>query len=140
MIALVVLAAALFCVWLPKEARMRFALVAFGSLPVAWLLARAAGMLFGHEQPFAVLGFEPLVPHDVDNSFPSDHTALGFALGGSVFFYHRAAGMVLIVATMLVGASRVAAGLHYPVDIVVGAIIGIVAACGARVVICRFVQ
>lgn len=98
------------------------------SLPLAYFLARVMGMFYAHEQPFAVYGFEPLWPHVVDNSFPSDHVALGGALATAVLFFKRRLGLLLWLLVASVGLLRVVAGLHYSIDIVGGAIAGALAA------------
>ncbi len=97
------------------------------ALPLTYLLSRVAGMFFSHEQPFAVLGFEPLIPHEIDNSFPSDHTALTAALSTAVFLSNQKLGIVLWALTLGIGLMRMFAGLHWSVDIMVGAALGAIA-------------
>lgn len=113
-------AAAVVC---NKERRLTLGLVALIALPLAYALARAAGMLFAHPQPFAALGFEPLVPHEVDNSFPSDHTLIAGVFASVAFLADKRFGLVLWALTLLVGTARVAAGLHWPVDIAAAALV-----------------
>lgn len=104
------------------------AIVTLLVLPVAWALARLAGMLISHEQPFAAGGFEPLLPHEVDNSFPSDHAALVGALAGVATLYNRALGILLWMLALGTGVARILAGLHYPQDVVAGLLIGLISA------------
>jgi membrane-associated phospholipid phosphatase len=94
------------------------------------------GLFYFHEQPFAVYGFEPLWPHAVDNSFPSDHVALGGALATAVLFLNRPLGLFLWLLVLAIGLLRVIAGLHYPVDIVGGAVAGILAGILSYAVAC----
>ena len=103
------------------------------SVPLAYLLARLMGLFYSHEQPFAVYGFEPLIPHAIDNSFPSDHVALGGAIATSVLFLHRRLGLLVWLLVVSVGLLRVVAGLHYPLDIVGGVCAGILAGMAAYV-------
>lgn len=123
---------------LAREQRVRLLLAALGALAIAYALARVVGVFFQHEQPFAAEGYTPLIPHAVDNSFPSDHSALGAALAGVAWFFNRRLGYALAVAAVLVGAARVAAGLHYPVDVVVGLLLGVSAAYLAHWLAMRF--
>lgn len=58
-------------------------------------------------------------------SFPSDHTAFAVTLSVVTFIYNKRLGIFYFVFAVLIGVSRVLANVHYPVDIVGGAILGI---------------
>lgn len=133
-----ILAGAAAAAYVRKEWRTKLLLRALVALPLAYGLARLAGILYGHSQPFAELGFEPLVPHETDNSFPSDHTAFGAALSSLVFLADRRLGIILWLLTLCVGAARVAAGLHWTIDIFAAAIIGLLAALVAHAALSKF--
>jgi len=61
------------------------------------------------------------------SSFPSDHAALFFTLAIGVFFISRRLGIfALIYTTLFICLPRIYLGLHFPTDIVAGAIIGII--------------
>jgi undecaprenyl-diphosphatase len=62
-----------------------------------------------------------------DPSFPSNSMAVGFALATSVIRVNRQFGISMGVIAVLMGASRVYAGVHFPADIIAGAGIGILA-------------
>jgi undecaprenyl-diphosphatase len=69
------------------------------------------------------------IPMDGWSSFPSDHAALFFAIAVGLFAVSRGVGIVaLLYATFFVGLPRVILGLHYPSDVVAGAVIGATAA------------
>jgi len=57
-------------------------------------------------------------------SFPSGHTLHAIAFTTIAIDFYPALGWLLIPFTMLVALSRVVLGLHYPSDVLVGAIIG----------------
>ena len=65
---------------------------------------------------------------EVSYSFPSGHATFFFALSTGIFFYHRKLGILFYVSTVCMVIGRVISGIHYPSDIVAGAIIGII--CG----------
>ena len=123
---LFVMAIAMAAYWLlsPRANKIELALAALLALPLAYGLSRLAGMLFSHAQPFSVYGYEPLIPHEVDNSFPSDHSAAAGVLAGLASLYNRGLGILMWVLAVAVGAGRVLSGLHYPVDAVVGLVLG----------------
>ena len=59
-------------------------------------------------------------------SFPSDHAALFFALALGVFLVYRKAGVfALAYAALGISLPRIYIGLHYPTDILAGALLGL---------------
>ena len=72
------------------------------------------------------------------SSFPSGHTTSAFALATvfAIHFRKKYKSMLLLVAAALVGYSRIYLAQHFPVDVLVGACIGIVFAT-ASVVLSR---
>ena len=107
------------------ERRRRLTYMLAIALPLGYALARLAGLFFAHNQPFAMDGFEPLIPHAIDNSFPSDHVLIGGVFASLAFLADRKVGLVLWALTLLVGLSRMLAGLHWGVDIAAAALFAI---------------
>lgn len=61
------------------------------------------------------------------SSFPSSHTYICFAVAVSTILYgHKRLGSALLAIALLVAISRIGAGLHYPSDIIGGALLGTV--------------
>lgn len=69
-----------------------------------------------------------LIHHARDAGFPSDHATGTFALAMGVWLFDRAIGSVLLVIAAAISFARVYVGVHYPGDVVGGALIGIAAA------------
>lgn len=85
---------------------------------------KIAGALRFETRPFLAEHVHPLVAHAPDNAFPSDHlAACGLAV---VYLWPRskAASLVALAFAAAIGAARVLAHLHWPVDIVAGFLIG----------------
>jgi len=76
----------------------------------------------------------PLVylPHTA--SFPSGHAASSFACAATIarFAPRRAIAVALYVLAALISYSRVYVGVHYPLDVIAGAILGLLVARALR--------
>jgi undecaprenyl-diphosphatase len=85
-------------------------------------------MIFHRARPYVVLeNVRKLVVENTDYaSFPSGHAAIFFAIAAAIFFFNRKLGIFTFIVAILVGLSRIYVGVHWPIDIVAGAIIGIV--------------
>lgn len=59
-------------------------------------------------------------------SFPSGHACFYFALSTIIYFYNKRLGIAFYIFSLLIVFSRVFVGIHWPLDILVGAIIGII--------------
>jgi membrane-associated phospholipid phosphatase len=68
----------------------------------------------------------PISPnYELWSSFPSDTAALFFALGVGVFILWRGAGILFLIYTSLwICLPRLFLGLHYPSDLIAGAVVG----------------
>jgi len=58
-------------------------------------------------------------------SFPSGHTLHAFSFSTIAIYEFTELGIILVPMTLLVAASRVVLGLHYPSDVLVGALLGV---------------
>ena len=113
----VVLLVAWFAPRAGRQSR-RHLLVASGvSLALSGLVALPLAHLLDRVRPFVALGLVPLFAHGVDSSFPSDHTLVGAALVAPLVWRLARLGVPLLVVVLAVGLARVAAGVHWPSDI-----------------------
>ncbi len=79
---------------------------------------------YPHLRPFEVLNFVPLI-YDYASSFPSGHAAFFFALTTIIFIFHKKWGIVYFLGSFIIVLSRIMAGLHWPLDILGGFLVGI---------------
>lgn len=59
-------------------------------------------------------------------SFPSGHAAFFFALSAVAYAHDKRWGAWFFAASAVIGLARVAAGIHYPLDILAGAALGVI--------------
>ncbi|WP_329461787.1 phosphatase PAP2 family protein [Streptomyces sp. NBC_01431] len=59
-----------------------------------------------------------------DWSFPSNHAAIAAAAAVAILLTDRTLGTIAVPAALLMGASRVWIGAHYPHDVVIGLLVG----------------
>lgn len=94
---------------------------------VAVLLAVLLGPLILRARPFAVLPeqIHLLIPHAADSSFPSDHMTGSAAFAFGMWLSPSgSARWLFMLCAVLVGLSRVVAGVHWPSDILGSFILG----------------
>jgi undecaprenyl-diphosphatase len=88
------------------------------------------GSIWFHHRPFVDHPQQTLllVKHAPDNSFPSDHTSLAFAVAFAVLVFHRRLGALLVLLAACIGIDRIFVGVHYPIDVLAGMLVGLGAA------------
>lgn len=120
-VALVCLAA-----WLGTKAKTRwqFATAALIAVALALIFIKLSDKIYFHQRPFVVSNVQPLVEHAANNAFVSDHTTVAAAAATVVYFYRRRLGQIALSLALLVGLSRIWAHLHWPVDVLVGLVLG----------------
>lgn len=105
----------------------RFALTALLAAGIALGINQILGAIWNRPRPFVVHphSVHLLLAHAADGSFPSDHAAAGFAVAGVLVAAHRRLGAAAIAFAVLMSYARVFVGLHYPGDVVAGALVGV---------------
>ncbi len=105
--------------------RQNSAVRMLAAVALVYLTSEVLGALWQRQRPFARLSeVEALVPHPEQRSFPSRHVASGLAMAVIGRRAHPRLGLAMAAVASGLGVSRVAAGLHYPSDVVAGAVLG----------------
>lgn len=115
-----------------------------GQAGAVWAAAAAAialgigqivGALIDRARPYDTLhGVSLLVSRTSDFSMPSDHATAAGAAAVGLLYVNRRIGIVATVLAVLMAATRVYVGAHYPADVLAGLALGAgVAAAGSTV-------
>jgi len=93
---------------------------------IAYLTRLGLGVIISRARPFAALSevhkliaFEPAY-----DSFPSGHATITFALAFMIARVDRDWGAAFLILAVLTALGRVFVGVHYPLDILGGALVG----------------
>jgi undecaprenyl-diphosphatase len=81
--------------------------------------------IFHTERPFVQSLFT-----ETGYAFPSGHTTLLFSVAVGLWFEHRRAAIFAGIGALLVGLARISAGVHWPIDIAGGIVLGAVVGVG----------
>ncbi|HFK1681233.1 TPA: undecaprenyl-diphosphatase [Bacillus tropicus] len=125
-----ILALIILAYWFTGSRQCRMMVIqAIVAFVIAEVIGKVAGKFHLNYQPFAVLpDVNKLVDHAVDNSFPSDHTILFFSICFLFWLVRKKTGWLWLILAFCVAISRIWVGVHYPFDVVVGALIGCISA------------
>lgn len=103
------------------------------ALRVFWITLFAFGVYWvvnlgipARPRPEMISALPPLISHLPDNSFPSGHAIFWAASTFGLFAFSRSwLGWLSLGIGFLMCSARVIAGVHYPGDIIVGALFGL---------------
>lgn len=84
--------------------------------------------LVDRTRPYYVLEYTPLIPPVGDPSFPSGHTSASFAAATAIYCINKKWGIAAYLLAAVMGFSRLYLGVHFPTDVLFGAVVGMVAA------------
>jgi undecaprenyl-diphosphatase len=115
--------------WTSRNAR-HGVIAALLSVGLALLVAHLITLVWDRPRPYVA---DPGDSHlfispSHDPSFPSDHATAAFAIAVSIYLRSRRIGLVALAMALTLALARVAVGVHYPGDVVGGALIGTAAA------------
>lgn len=111
-----------------REARLRHQIgvfVALSSMGCASLGVFIANSIYFRPRPFVDHEVSLLFYQPTDSSFPANSTAVAVAVAVAVWGVNRRIGCAMFAVAVVYGFARVYAGVHYPLDIIGGAAIGV---------------
>lgn len=123
-------AALLYMIWKQREEWLYITVLAGIAGVFARYVVKTGILLFVHRaRPFVsstdIHSIVAALSSEYYQSFPSGHAIFFFALSTVVYFYHRHIGAFFLILATLMGIARVAVGMHYPTDIIAGAVLGV---------------
>ncbi len=108
-----------------KKKGVRDLFVVLTAAITAYALAKIFKEIFPNPRPFEVLtDANILYEHGGGDSFPSGHATFFAALATAIYFYHKKIALWYAIGALLIGLSRIVVGIHWPLDILVGYILG----------------
>jgi len=120
----------LIVLWFWSKDAKKVALRALFSAILAWpIFSTIIGKLANRERPFETGGVQELIFHRPTYSFPSDHAAALFAVAMSFYFSgYKKLSYIMFAVAIIVSFFRIATGIHWPTDVLAGAVLGIFSA------------
>lgn len=117
----------LFVVWtLRREAvgRVAPAVVAMVAVPISYAVSEGLKLVVGESRPCRTEIVLADCPPIGDWSFPSNHSVIAFSLATAAIVASRSLVWTALPLAGLVAAGRVMQGVHYPHDVLAGAVVG----------------
>jgi undecaprenyl-diphosphatase len=109
--------------------RLSHLLIPWVAVALSWTLAEGAKYLFNRARPFIDdTEVAPLMKTPSSSSFPSGHSATAAAGALTLSAVYPSYAPALLLSGFLVALSRIYLGVHYPFDVLAGALIGAVTA------------
>lgn len=122
----VLLSLFLFYLWItPGSNNKKTVVLSVISNALVNTVIKLIDMLYFRPRPFAMLPTHLLFYMPTVSSFPAVPAAVVFAIGSSVYIYDKKNGLFVLTIAAIYSLTRVVVGIHYPSDIIVGGIMGI---------------
>lgn len=93
---------------------------------VSFVLVSVFRKVVNAPRPYEVTGKKPIIKKETEgNSFPSRHVFSVFVIASTLYFISAPLGILLMLLGIVLAVLRVIGGVHFPRDVIAGAIIGI---------------
>ncbi|MBV7505768.1 undecaprenyl-diphosphatase [Bacillus sp. sid0103] len=122
----------------PKAHNRKMVIEAILAACVALSINGEIGHFFYRDRPFVSHHVNWLIPHVKNASFPSDHATAAFVIATVIWMWKKRVGWLWLVLASGIALSRVWTGVHYPLDVVAGMLIGVSVAFAIHFLTLRF--
>ncbi|MFD7522035.1 undecaprenyl-diphosphatase [Paenibacillus chitinolyticus] len=112
------------------EINRRMVMEALASACIAFGITAVLGSLFYRNRPFVDHHVQLLIQHVPNASFPSDHATAAFVVATAIWCTRRKDGWWWLALAAGITVSRVWTGVHYPLDVIAGCLLGVGTAIG----------
>ncbi|GGF98665.1 undecaprenyl-diphosphatase [Paenibacillus aceti] len=106
----------------------KMVIVALAAACIGFGAGEVLSHLFYRDRPFVAMEVHQLISHAANASFPSNHSIGSFVIATAICLYRHKDGILWLPLASLIAFSRIWNGVHFPSDVVGGALIGVISA------------
>lgn len=119
----------IFCLFLFPVLKLRkywsmFIQASISAVFTRYIIVGLIRLLWQRPRPFVENNVNLLLTHN-SPAFPSGHAAFFFALSTIVYIYNKKFGILFFTASLIICLARIFVGIHWPSDILAGAVVGV---------------
>lgn len=96
--------------------------------------------LVNRPRPFALRAMELLIAPPADASFPSGHTAASMASVAALWYRRSRLRWPALALAVVIACSRLYLTVHYPTDVLAGAVVGVACGLGGAALVSWFLR
>lgn len=119
----------------PERERVPFVALTVFSLLLAFIFAKVGTTLYDNPRPFMVGDFVPLIPHGIENGFPSMHALFAATIAILAATKSLRVGALLAIIAIMIGTGRIVGGVHHTVDVIAAILIAVAAVALSRMLL-----
>ncbi len=102
-----------------------FLIPVLSALLARFLINESIYFFYKRKRPLEILKIKSLIKKPNYPSFPSGHSSVFFGLSFALLVYNIPLAIAFLVATCFILVSRIFCGIHWPSDVLAGAVAGL---------------